>query len=251
MKFEIDTESRELIVDGISTPLYSTEGFQKLSELWLKVGWNQKHLYSFTWLGRPIIQLPDDILRVQEVIWKLKPDVIIETGIAHGGSLIFYASLCKMIGHGKVVGIDIDIRAHNRKEIEKHDLYPFITMFEGSSIEPEMVEQVKAQINPGDKVLVLLDSNHTYEHVSKELELYSDLVSVDSYIVSTDGLMKDLTDVPRGEKYWDKDNPSQAALDFVSKHENFEISYPDWLFNESDITFPLTHWPNAWVKRIR
>src|SRR5690606_24886939 len=152
-------------------------------------GWDTKYVYSFSWLGRPIIQLPEDMMRIQEVIYSLKPDVIIETGVAHGGSLIFYASLCKAFGKGRVIGIDIEIRPHNRLAIENHELKEYIILLEGSSTDDKIVSQVERMINSGETVLILLDSNHTKQHVLEELRKYSPLVSVNSYIVACDGIM--------------------------------------------------------------
>src|SRR3954470_859775 len=137
MKLEIDTDANALTVreDGKTRrlPLYSKEGFELLSDLWVKVGWNELYGYTFSWFGRPVIQLPEDMIRVQEAIWQLKPDLIIETGVAHGGSLIFYASLFQAIGKGRAVGIDIEIRPHNRSAIEAHPLSRCISLIEGSS----------------------------------------------------------------------------------------------------------------------
>src|ERR1044071_4375710 len=140
---------------GLGTP----EAFEVLSDLWLRSGWDTKYVYSFTWLGRPIIQLPEDMVRLQEVIYSVGADVIIETGVAHGGSLIFYASLCQAMGRGRVIGIDIEIRPHNRKAIEEHFLFPFITLIEGSSVDEKIVSAVKQLVKPGEKMLILLDSN--------------------------------------------------------------------------------------------
>src|SRR5688572_13411539 len=173
-----------------SAPIYSAEAFDTVSMAWLKIGWVVKHIYGFTWMGRPIIQLPDDMVRMQEVIYRVQPDVIIETGIAHGGSLIFYASLCKAMEHGRVIGIDIEIRPHNRKAIDAHPMRPLITLVEGSSIAPDIIEQVKKLVKVGEKALVILDSNHSKEHVDVELEAYAPLVSPGSYVVATDGIME-------------------------------------------------------------
>lgn len=253
----IDTNRNKITLDdGTELDLYSPDGFRALSEIWLKVEWDQKHLYSFTWLGRPVIQLPDDLLRIQEVIFNSKPDFIVETGIAHGGSLIFYASLCKAMDHGTVIGIDIEIRPHNRKAMEEHFLAPWITMIEGSSVASEIVAKVKRAIPAGAKTLIVLDSVHTYAHVLEELRLYSSLVSVGSYIVATDGSMEFLSDTPRARAQypkapeWKHDNPKQAALDFVAKNPDFVIEEPAFPFNEGAIDFRITHWPSAYVKRI-
>ena len=253
MKITIDTDKKKLYqdVDGkhIDMELYTKEAFEVITQLWLKVGWNEKYPYTFSWMGRPIIQLPEDLIRIQEVIYQLKPDVIIETGIAHGGSLIFYASLCKAMDKGRVIGIDIDIRPHNRNAIEIHELFPLITMVEGSSVAPEVVQQVKDMVKPDEKVLVLLDSNHTKAHVLAELEAYYSLVTLGSYIVATDGVMKDVYDTPRGRPEWITDHPTAAALEFVNHHPEFEIEQPNWPFSESDLTGNITHWPGGWLKR--
>lgn len=252
MKIEIDTcQGKIRKADGTSIAMFSDEGFRLISDLWLKIGWNQKYTYTFSWFGVPIIQLPDDMIRYQEVVYALQPDVIIETGIAHGGSLIFSASLCKAIGKGRVIGVDIEIRPHNRKRLEEHSLFPLITLIEGSSVDESIVTQVKNLIKPGETVLVVLDSNHSYSHVTAELEAYASLVTQGSYIISTDGCMRDLTDVPRGDKNWDKDNPANAAEDFVSRNLDFIIQVPSWKFNESTLNSNVTHWPSAWLKRVK
>ena len=249
MNVGIDTERKILTCDGRELDLYTDEAFRILSELWVKVGWNQRYPYTFSWMGVPIIQLPEDIVRYQEVVARLKPDIIIETGVAHGGSAILSASLCKALGKGRVIAIDILIRPPNRKNIEAHPLFPYITLIEGSSTAPDIVAQVHSLVQPGESVLVVLDSNHTYAHVSKELELYSPLVTPGSYIVATDGVMQMLEDVPNGGKDWSHDNPARAARDFVAKHPEFVIEEPSWKFNESTIAGNITHWPDAWILR--
>jgi cephalosporin hydroxylase len=201
-------------------------------------------------MGRPIIQLPEDMIRTQEAIFRVKPDVIIETGVAHGGSLIFNASLCKIMGKGRVIGVDIEIRPHNRRAIEEHDLYPYITLIEGSSTDPDIVGQVRNLINQNEKVMIFLDSNHTKQHVLEELKAYSGFITPASYIVATDGIMKDLDDVPRGNTEWKLDNPADAAIEFVKEHNEFVLEQPPWPFNESSLTENVTHWPCAWLKRL-
>ena len=150
-------------------------GFLNLSKKWLLQSLKHQYSYHFRWLGLPIIQYPQDIIATQEIIWNVKPDLIIETGIARGGSLIFSASILQMIGKGSVLGIDIDIRKHNKIAIKKHHLSKRITMIEGSSIDEKVVNKVKTIAKTKKRVMVFLDSNHTYEHVLKELELYSSL----------------------------------------------------------------------------
>lgn len=254
MKLILDTETKTLTMDEAGQTrvldLYSKAAFEVISREWVRVGWNQKYQYTFSWMGRPVIQLPEDMIRMQEVIFQIKPDVIIETGVAHGGSLIFYSSLCKAMDKGRVIGIDIDIRPPNRTAIETHPLNDRITLIEGSSTAQEIVEHVKSLVKPGETVLVILDSNHTYEHVSGELEAYADLVTPGSYIVATDGIMYDLADVPRGHPGWATDNPTWAARDFAAKHPEFLIEQPAWPFNESELDQNITHWPGAWLKRL-
>lgn len=253
MKITIDTDKQSIFNQdsGETQSLYSTEGFETISKLWLKVGWNEKHVYTFSWMGRPIIQLPEDMIRVQEAIFQVKPTVIVETGIAHGGSLTYSAGLLKMMGiEGRVIGVDIEIRPHNRKAIEDHFLFPYITMIEGSSTAPEIVAQVKELITPEDKVLVILDSNHLRQHVFDELEAYCGLITKDSYIVATNGIMQDVYDVPRGTASWDTDNPVSAAHDFLAEHSEFVLEQPKWLFYESELNTNInTHYPDAWLKR--
>lgn len=250
MKVSIDTTARTLDADGTVLNLYSDDAFRVLSDLWVNVGWNQKYPYCFSWLGVPVIQLPEDMIRYQEAVFALKPDVIVETGVAHGGSAIFSASLCRLIGKGRVIAIDIEIRPHNRKRIESHPLFDLITLIEASSTAPEVVEQVRNAIKPGETVLVMLDSDHSYRHVMNELEAYAPIVSEGSWIVATDGVMQDLVDVPRGKPTWDKDNPAKAARDFVAKNPDFVIEPPSWPFNESTLSDNITHWPDAWLRRV-
>lgn len=253
MKLTIDTDARTLVCEGADgrqeLPLYSDRAFELLSEAWVKVGWNQRYSYTFSWMGRPIIQLPEDMIRTQEVIHAVQPDVIVETGVAHGGSLIYYASLCKAMGRGRVIGIDIEIRPQNRKAIEAHPLSADITLIEGSSTDPAVVGQVRALVKPGERVLVLLDSNHTKAHVAAELEAYQSMVTPGSYLVATDGIMKDLHDVPRGQPEWTWDHPTAAAQEFAAAHPEFELAQPPWPFNESGLKDNITHWPGAWLRR--
>ena len=253
MKLTIDTDEKLLLCEEHgevrTLGLYSKESFELISRQWLKVGWTEKYPYTFTWMGRPIIQIPEDIVRMQEVIYRVRPDVIIETGIAHGGSLVFSASLCALMGRGRVIGVDIEIRPHNRAAIERHELSGRITMIEGSSIDPDVVGRVRKLVAPGETVLVVLDSCHESAHVRAELEAYCDLVTPGSYIVATDGSMRDLDDVPRGRPEWKWDNPASAAIEFSQEHSEFSMEEPPWPFNESELTQRITHWPNAFLKR--
>ena len=217
----------------------------------MKVGWDQKYSYTFSWLGMPIIQLPEDMIRYQEVVFAVRPDVIIETGVAHGGSLVYSASLCALMNKGRVVGIDVMIRPSNRQRIESNILAERISLIEGDSVSPQTLEDVRKHIRPGDTVLVVLDSDHSYAHVMAELKAYAPLVTKNSFIVATDGIMTDLTDVPRGKPTWDRDNPQRAAADFARDNADFVVQEPAWPFNESDLRARVTHWPGAYLRRVR
>lgn len=232
-------------------PLADPEAFSLVSGAWLRAGWDAKHVYSFSWMGRPVIQLPEDLVRMQEVLYRLQPDVIIETGIAHGGSLVFYASLCKAWGRGRVIGVDIEIRPHNRAAIESHELFRFITMIEGSSIAPDIVAQVASLVKPDETVLVSLDSMHTRDHVLAELEAYSPLVSVDSYIIAADGIMGDLVGAPRSNPEWAWNNPREAAAEFARQHENFMLEAPVPPFNEGTASEAISYWAGGWLRRTK
>ena len=231
-------------------PLESAEAFRLISRAWVRCGWDTKYVYSFSWMGRPVIQLPEDMLRIQEVIYRVKPDVIIETGVAHGGSLIFYASLFEAMGRGRVIGIDIEIRPHNRAAIEAHEMFPRITLVEGSSVAPEVVAEVGALVAPGETVLVLLDSNHTKAHVLAELEAYGPFVTPGSYIVATDGIMKEVVGAPHTSPDWAWNNPLDAAAEFAASHPEFVLEEPAFPFNEGVVTERVTYWPKGFLKRV-
>jgi cephalosporin hydroxylase len=200
----------------------SLQGF---SNIWVRETARYKYTYNFSWLGRPIVQLPQDMMAMQEIIWEVKPQLIIETGIAHGGSLIFYASMLELIGgDGMVLGIDIDIRAHNRTAIEQHFMSKRIKMLEGSSISEEVVEQVKSIAFAKSPVMVVLDSNHTHDHVFKELQLYSPLVTKDSYLVVFDTLVEDMPEEMFSNRPWGKgNNPKTAVWEFLKTNDRFLI----------------------------
>ncbi len=196
----------------------------------IKASISQKYSYNFSWLGRPIIQYPQDIIATQELMWSVQPDLIIETGIAHGGSLIFSASMLELNAacggpqDAEVLGLDIDIRPHNREAIENHPMFKRISIIQGSSIDPEIIKQVKAKAADKKKILVCLDSNHTHDHVLAELEAYAPLVSVGSYCVVFDTIIEDLPDDMLGDRPWGKgNNPKTAVWEYLKTHPEFEI----------------------------
>lgn len=249
----IDLENGRVTADGTDGegdwPLGSAEGFALVSKAWVRAGWDAKYVYSFTWMGRPVIQLPEDMIRIQEVIHSVQADVIIETGVAHGGSLTFYATLCKAMEKGRVIGIDIEIRPHNRAAIESHPLFPYITLIEGSSVAPETVACVAAEVKAGETVLILLDSNHTKAHVAAELEVYAPLVTPSSYIIATDGIMSWLGNAPRTQPDWSWNNPLEAAKEFAAAHPEFALEEPPFAFNEGVVRDRVTYWPGAFLRR--
>jgi cephalosporin hydroxylase len=196
-------------------------------------------------MGRPIIQYPQDMIAMQEILWDVRPDLIIETGIAHGGSLVYYASLCQLMGHGEVLGIDIDIRPHNRAAIESHPMAGRIRMLEGSSIDAGMVERVREAAR-GKRVLVVLDSNHTHAHVLAELEAYAPLVSVGSYCVVFDTVVEDMPSDAFPDRPWGVgDNPKTAVHAFLARDDRFEID------RDIEAKIQITVAPDGYLKRVR
>lgn len=223
---------------------------QKLKDLGLSFlnesGLN-KYSYNFTWLGVPIIQFPQDIHALQEIIWWVKPDLIIETGVAHGGSLILSASILELIGgDGTVLGIDIDIRPHNREVIENHQLFKRIELIEGSSITEETVEKVRETARDKKNTLVILDSNHTHEHVLEELRLYSPLVAKDSYCIVFDTVIEDMPEDSFPDRPWGKGNNAKTAVwEFLKGNENFIVD------KEIEDKLLITVAPDGYLKRVK
>jgi cephalosporin hydroxylase len=255
MILQIDTDRGVVTVeepDGPRTiPLADPDAFSLVSQAWLRAGWDVKHVYRFSWFGRPIIQLPEDIVRMQEAVYRLRPDVIVETGIAHGGSLVLFASLCEAMGHGRVVGVDIAIRPENRAAIESHSLFHRITLVEGDSASPQAFAEVGRLVGEAERVLILLDSDHSERHVLEELRLYSALVSVGSYIVVADGIMRDLAGAPRSTPEWQWNNPLGAIEAFLAGRDDFVEREPAPLFNEGLVDANVTYWPRGWLLRVR
>jgi len=216
---------------------------KKLSRSWFDTAFKYEYSFHFTWLGRPIIQFPQDIVTIQEIIWKTKPNLIIETGIAHGGSLIFSASMLQLIGKGKVLGIDIDIRKHNRNEIEKHPLFKRIMMIEGSSIDENIAQKVYRIAKGKKRILLFLDSYHTEDHVLKELQLYSRLVRKGSYIIVFDTVVEDMPKNSFPNRPWNKNNnPKTAVKKFLKTNKRFVID------KELEKKLLITSCPDGFLK---
>lgn len=219
--------------------------FQSLSQDWLRESMQRKYVYNFDWMGRPIIQYPQDMWAVQDLIWRVRPDLVIETGIAHGGSLVLSASMLAMLdmcdaieagvsldprkSNRKVLGVDIDIRAHNRAAIQAHPMAGRIQMIEGSSVSAEVVQQVRDIASAHTRVLVFLDSMHTHDHVVQELQAYAPLVSSGSYCVVFDTFVQDMPPQFFADRPWDVgNNPKTAVHKWLADHPDFEIDqdYP-------------------------
>jgi cephalosporin hydroxylase len=232
------------------------------SHQWLKTAFKRQYMYNFDWMGRPIIQTPIDMVAMQELIWTVKPDLIIETGIAHGGSLILSASMlalldmCEAVENGvmlnakdssrKVLGIDIDIRQHNQIAIESHPMSSRIQMIQGSSIAPEIIKKVHKIASGYKKVIVCLDSNHTHEHVLAELEAYAALTSIDSYCIVFDTIVEDMPKDIFPDRPWSPgNNPKTAVRKFLESHKEFEI---DKLFENK---LQITVAPDGYLKRVK
>lgn len=234
----------------------------KMSRDWFMAANDANYSYHFQWLGRPIIQYPQDIVALQEIVWATRPDLIIETGIAHGGSLILSASLLAMLDYcdaaktgevidprqprRRVLGIDIDIRAHNRAAIEAHPMANRIDMIEGSATAPEIVAQVRARAEGAGRVMLCLDSNHTHDHVLAELEAYADLVTPGCYCIVFDTVVEDLPTYMAGDRPWGPgDNPKTAVHQWLPEHPEFEIDH------SIDAKLLVSVAPDGYLKRVR
>ncbi len=238
------TEQFEIEVEKNIRGLREDTDVQALSRIWLREITPHKYAYNFKWMGRPIIQLPQDMIALQELVWDIKPDLIIETGVAHGGSIVYSASLLELLGgDGIVVGIDIDIRAHNRQAIEGHPMMKRIRLIEGSSIAPETVASV-AEIAKGRKrTLVLLDSNHTHDHVLGELKAYAPMVKAGSYVIVYDTLVDDMPASFFADGRWGPgDNPKTAVREFMRGTDRFEID------KDLDSKLLITVAPDGYLK---
>jgi cephalosporin hydroxylase len=248
VKIIIDTAARNVTtVDGESEQtydLYSRAAFETISLQWVRIGWSLRYYHDFQWMGHSVLQLPEDLIRLQEAVYRVRPDVIVETGVFQGGSLMFHATLCQALGKGRVIGIDNQIGADVREAISRHLLAPRISLVEGDSTSREVVSSVARMIQPGETVLVILDSCHTKDHVTRELECYSRFVTRGSYIIAADGVMRDLSEVPGGQAEWASDNPLAAANDFAARHPEFRQQRRD------DIGANVTYWPGAWLERV-
>ncbi|WP_019882514.1 MULTISPECIES: cephalosporin hydroxylase family protein [unclassified Methylophilus] len=254
-QFELEKAQR---IDQLS----NDNAFKELSRNWVEQSMRKSYVYNFSWMGRPVIQYPQDMMAMQELVWEVKPDLIIETGIAHGGSLIMNASYLAMLDYcdslesgipldpkapkRRVLGLDIDIREHNKKAIEAHPMSHRIDMIQGSSIDASTIEQVKSYSKNYQRILVCLDSNHTHDHVLAELNAYASLVSIGSYCVVFDTFVEDVPKDVFTNRPWEPgNNPKTAVWDFLDKNQNFSIDKT--IQNKLQITVA----PDGFLKRIR
>jgi cephalosporin hydroxylase len=214
---------------------------------WFTRASKHEYSYHFQWMGRPIIQFPQDIVAAQEIIWRTRPDLVIETGIAHGGSLVFYASMLELLGgEGRVLGVDIDIRPHNRAAIEAHPMKKRIDMIEGSSVDEAVVACVRETAARHERVLVVLDSNHTHEHVLRELRLYSPMVTPGSYLLAFDTIIEDMPPDFSADRPWAPgNNPKTAVSEFLKETDRFEIDH------EIESKLLITVAPGGYLRRKR
>ena len=229
-------------IDGLA----ADRDLQALSRVWVREVTPHRYAYNFRWMGRPIIQFPQDMIAMQEIIWSVSPDIIIETGIAHGGSLVYYASMLELIGHGRVIGVDIAIRPHNRAAIESHPMAKRIDLVEGSSTSKVVLQNVR-QLSAGfNTAIVVLDSNHTHDHVLAELRAYAPFVSVGSYCVVMDTIIEDMPKTFFPDRAWSVgNNPKTAVKEYLQEDPRFQV----------DLEFPakllITVAPDGYLKRVR
>lgn len=241
MKTFEDNNKEKIAAMGESSVL------KKVTNDWFTEATKFEYSYHYKWMGRPIIQFPQDVMALQEIIWEVKPDLIIETGIAHGGSLIFSASMLELLGgNGKVLGIDIDIREHNKKAIEEHPMFKRIDMIQGSSIDADIAKQVYKYAEGKQKVLLILDSNHTHDHALKEMELYHSLVTKGSYMLVFDTIIEDLPQDAIISRPWGKgNNPKTAVWEFLKNNDSFIID------KEIENKLLITVAPDGYLKCIK
>jgi len=232
-------------VDQNIAGLHADRDVQALSRIWVREVSPYKYAYNFSWMGRPIIQFPQDMIAMQELIWLVKPDLVIEAGVAHGGSILYYASLLQLIGHGEVLGIDIDIRAHNREAIEAHPMAHRVRLLQGSSIAPDTIAAVH-EIARGKRCLVVLDSNHTHTHVLAELRAYAPLVCENGYCVVMDTIVEDMPDSLFPDRPWGKgNNPRTAVMQYLTETNDFVVN------TQMDAKLLISVAPSGYLRRAR
>jgi cephalosporin hydroxylase len=252
MTITIDTDAGllRLTRNGHSEehPLFAAEAFRILSRQWLILGWNLGHWATFSWMGRQFLQMPDDVLRLAEWVWLTKPDVIVETGVYDGGSTLFFAALCRLQGRGRVISVERNLRPRVRQAIDTA-AGGVVTLIEGDSGQPETAARVAGEINPGERVCVFLDSDHSAKHVSLELRHLAPLVSPGCCLIVADSICAELAHTPNGDSEWRSDNPGSAVDEFLETHPEFSRERPTPCFSsEFDFT-ELSYFATTWLKR--
>jgi len=232
--------------------LFDLQAYIIIKKFWEEYCWHFKYTYQFSWLGFPVIQLTEDLIQVQEYIVQEKPNFIIETGIARGGSIIFYSSICKLIGFGKVIGVDIKIKKRTLQSLKKNSLSKYFKLFISDSTNEKLIKKIK-NIIKNKKTLVILDSNHDYEHVLKELNKYGNIICKNSTILITDGIVDTMNFSPRRLLYNKNGGPIKALKIFLKKNNKFSSFNPKMTFNHSLFKrdLRLTHFPMGWIKKVR
>jgi cephalosporin hydroxylase len=252
MRITIDTDAQvlQLAEGGEATgySLFSPEAFRILSRYWLAMAWNLGHWNSFTWMGRQLLQLPDDVLRLAEVLWTLRPATIVETGVYEGGSTLFFAGLCRLHGGGRVISVEREFRPGVREAIQQ-GAGESVTLIEGDSASPETAERVRRSIRAGERVCVFLDSDHSAQHVAAELRHFSPLVSPGCYLIVADSICRELAHAPEGDPTWSWNHPGAAVDEFLSLHPEFSRERPPCLSPEGRDFAQLSYFPDTWLRR--
>ena len=255
MRIEIDTTAKELTLHQADGPktigLYSREALPVLAELWLKTEWSTERWRAFSWAGVQMLQLPEDTIRLHEAIWRLQPDLIIETGVYRGGGSIFLAGLCKLMDRGRVICVELNLMDEAKQNLTQHPFGRYVTCLEGSSTAPEILSQIKLAIDEAECCMVILDSNHSADHVFAELESYGAMLKPGSIMLATDGVMERLADTPLGQPDWPTNNPVAAVKRFLqSWGDRFDLIAPPAMFGEAQFDLPeLTYFPHGWLRR--
>ncbi len=252
MRITIDTEAQllQLTDAGEATEysLFSPEAFRILSRQWIVLGWNLGHWNTFSWMGRQLLQLPDDVLRLAELFWKLRPGVIVETGVYDGGSTLLFASLCRLYGAGRVISVEREFRPGVREAI-REAAGDKVMLIEGDSASHETALQVQRNIHPAERVCVFLDSDHGAQHVAAELRHFGPLVSQGCYLIVADSICHELAHTPQGESTWSWDHPDRAVDEFLAGHPDFSRERPPALFPVGVDFTELSYFPSTWLRR--
>jgi cephalosporin hydroxylase len=252
MRITIDTEAQVLQIaengEAKEHSLFSPEAFRILSRQWLALGWNLGHWSTLSWMGRQLLQFPDDVLRLAELLWTLRPVVIVETGVYDGGSTLLFASLCRLYGGGRVISVESEFRPGVREAIQQ-GAGEWVTLIAGDSASPETAQNVRRNIRIADRVCVFLDSAHTTHHVAAELRLFSPLVSPGCYLIVADSILSELAHTPQGDRTWSWDHPTAAVDEFLAGHPDFSRERPPGLFRAGVDFTELSYFPSTWLRR--